>query len=650
VDIIPTSGTGFSARESGKQTIAPGVLTITKETDSPSGNVTNQASGITLAKYKFKAAGEKMKVENLLVGFAKSTTTAVTIRNGSVNANGTQIGSIASIASGGTVFNLGSSLIVEPGKDVIVEVKGDVYNANTSLGALVSGDTFTFKLLPTVSANVQRLVKLDYDTYPSTDVAGNQIVVAAGSMTLTKFSAFANQTIVTPQTAVKVGEYRLQSGSTEDVNLNTITLGVTATNTGAVSAMSDVYLTYGAKTTQVRPSVTATGNTWSINEILAKNSTLEVKVYATLSAAFPAGVSVNTTVLFDGNAVASGQAVTSGTVTGQTVTSGTGSLTVANDASAPVAAVLVAGSMPKVASFKFTGTNDNFTITELYASTTANGSAAIGSLIWKDGATTLATTFFDGNNAITTGLSVAIPANTTKVVDGYLQLGSVGTPGNATTSLDTAITLNGFKSRNSNGVEAVTNGVALAGNAQYVYKTKPTIALAALPSTTLNTGTQTIGKYSVSADTAGSLEWNQIVFTVTKTAAPGLASWALYDEANPGTAIAAAVTPTGTFTAAGGAGGTVKFVLTNPQAVSGTKTYVLKANVTGTIIAGESVGFSIAPTASAPTVADENSVQLPLSSFVWSDLSQTPHSLTSADWLTDYLVKNLPTDSQTLLK
>jgi hypothetical protein len=39
---------------------------------------------------------------------------------------------------------------------------------------------------------------------------------------------------------------------------------------------------------------------------------------------------------------------------------------------------------------------------------------------------------------------------------------------------------------------------------------------------------------------------------------------------------------------------------------------------------------------------------LPAPSFVWSDNSASLHSTTTADWTTDYLVKNLPTDTQSL--
>ena len=653
VDLIPTaSSLSFTARETGEQTINPGVLTITKETDSPSGNVTNQSSNVTLAKFKFKAQGERIKVENLKVGHSSST--AVTIRNGSINANGVQIGSVSGIldtASGGTTFNLGSSLIVEPGKDVMIEIKGDIADSNSTAGALNLGDTLTFSLVLNTS-NAQRLVKLDYIAAPVATVNGNSLTVAAGSMTLSKYTAFANQTVVVPQTATKIGEYRLQSGSTEDVNLNSLTLALTGLDYMA-SELTDVYVTYGSKTTPVKASVASSSNTWSINELLAKNTTLEIKVYATLSQGMDSGATPATTLVVDGNAVNSGTSVTSGSaVTGQTMTVGTGSITAVLDASTPIAASTVGGSQPKVASFKFTSSNEAFTITELYASTTVNGSAAIGSLIWKDGATTIATTPFAGAFASTTGLSVVVAANTTKVIDAYLQLGTIGTPGGAATGLDVQVGLDGFKYRNTNGVENTTSAAAtdLVGSHTYVYKTKPTVSNVALPSTTLNSGLQTIGKVTISADSAGTIAWRKIVWTYSTTTGVLLTSPALYDSANESTALTGVtlsidvVNMKITASSTGGAA---------DQEVSGSKTYVLKANVAETdgLDTGDSVSTNIAASGLgyvAPT--NSTAVAATAATFVWSDEAIVPHDFTTADWNNDFLVKNIPTDSQTLTK
>jgi hypothetical protein len=75
----------------------------------------------------------------------------------------------------------------------------------------------------------------------------------------------------------------------------------------------------------------------------------------------------------------------------------------------------------------------------------------------------------------------------------------------------------------------------------------------------------------------------------------------------------------------------------------------LKALIGGTIASGASVGTSIA---SPSTFLAPAAVGGPAAagSFVWSDQSVLGHSEQTLDWNNDYLVKNLPTDSQTLTK
>ncbi|MFC1629775.1 peptidoglycan-binding protein, partial [Patescibacteria group bacterium] len=72
VNVLPeANSTTFSARTTGTQTVSSGTLTFTKASDSPAGNVVNGASNATLAKYELRAAGEKVKVESLMVAVAR---------------------------------------------------------------------------------------------------------------------------------------------------------------------------------------------------------------------------------------------------------------------------------------------------------------------------------------------------------------------------------------------------------------------------------------------------------------------------------------------------------------------------------------------------------------------------------------------------
>ncbi|OGZ20436.1 MAG: hypothetical protein A2494_00980 [Candidatus Lloydbacteria bacterium RIFOXYC12_FULL_46_25] len=644
IAVSPTTGTGFTAIQgTSAVTINAGALTITKATDSPSGNMVLQGSGVTLAKYTLHAAGEKMKVENLKVGFDwnASTTVLGKLRNGAIFANGVQIGSTQDIVTTGTTFNLGSSLEIMPGTDVTLEVRADVYNSGAG-GQYAANDTLKVTTLPGTS-NVYGRSSYQYTS--TGVVAANQVTVAAGSVTLAKYSAYANQTTVVPQTAYKIGDFRLTTGSTEGINLDTITLDLTP-GTVTETDLSNVYVVYGSKTTTTKSAGAAT-QSWSISESVAANTTLNVAVYATLSGSIATSTTIIPTVTMSGTSQASGNAVASASVQGQTITVGAGSITSAVDASTPVSALVVANSMPKVASFKFTTSNEAYTITELTAKVaSAADAAAIKNIVFKDGGTTIATQPMNGVSAAATGLTVSVPLNSSKIIDAYADLDGIGT-GFASTSVNVGVTLDSFKYRNSNGVES-TDGTDRAGNAMYAYKTKPTITNAALPSSVLASGLQTIGKITITADAGGTIAWRKIVWnyaTATPSGTVTLTGPILTDES--GTTITGldfSITGAGKITASSTAGAA-------DQEVSGSKTYILKATVGGTgLIAGASVTTNIASSGIGFVNSAVAASVGATATFVWSDESSSPHSELTMDWNNDYLVKNIPTDTQSLTK
>jgi UDP-N-acetylmuramyl tripeptide synthase len=115
----------------------------------------------------------------------------------------------------------------------------------------------------------------------------------------------------------------------------------------------------------------------------------------------------------------------------------------------------------------------------------------------------------------------------------------------------------------------------------------------------------------------------------------------IYDAANQSTALTGVTVST--------TSSSITFVSSIDQEVSGSKTYVVKANLTGSPVAGNSFAVNIPQTGSfaAPNVAAAVSAT---NSFIWSDESIIGHSFTTADWMGDYLVKNLPTDSETMTK
>ena len=640
VVVTPTVGNAnFTAVEGASAiTLNPGTITVTKDTTSPSGNVVLNGSNVTLAKFGLKAAGEELKVENLTIGYSATLSSGTwgKIRSAGLYADGVQVGSTQDVIPGGTIFNLGSSLILKPGKITVLEVRGDVFD-NDGSNTIGANDSVTVSL-NSASGNIYRRSSLGY--IGNSSIAANQLTVAAGSLTLSSYSAYANQTVTVPQTAYKVGEYRLTAGNSEGVNLDTITVGLSGSTT--VTNLTDIYVVYNGKTSQSK-STGAASQTFSINEALAANTTMSFAVYANVNANVTNGQTIISTLGVSGTSQSSGNAVSSATVTGQTITAGSGVLTVAADASTPVSALVVGGTMPKVGSFKFTGLNDAFTIDELTFSLlgNANDAIAIKNFVVKDGATTVATTPVNLGTlrATSTGLTVTLPYNTNKILDVYADVGTIGT-GGATTSANVGVALASYEYLTSNGLKTRVYGVATATNPFYAFKTKPTITNVALPTTVLNTGTQTVYQFTVTADAGGTVSWKQLKLNVSATGV-GFTTVSIYDAANQSTALTG-VTVSTTSSA-------ITFVSSIDQEVSGSKTYVVKANLTGSPVAGNSFAVSIPQVGSfaAPNTAAAVSTT---NAFIWSDESIIGHSFTTADWMGDYLVKNLPTDSETMTK
>ena len=465
-------------------------------------------------------------------------------------------------------------------------------------------------------------------------------VFVPGSIALGKYSAYANQTVTVPQTAYKIGEYRLTTGSGEGVNLDTLTLGLG----GLVSpgTLANIYIVYGSKTTTVK-AVGSSTLIYSIAEPLASNSTMNIAVYATLPSTLGSGDTVQTNLTVGGQSQGSLQVVSSGAVLGQTISIAVGALVAQVDASTPVSTIVVGNTMPKVASFKFISSNDTFTVDELTAKVASvKDAGAIIELVFKDGATELKHQPLIGMYATATGLSIAVPNNGTKVVDVYANLGSIGT-GAASTSAKVGITLGSYEAMNSNGTKIRTY-VNLVGNSMYAYKTKPTITNVALPTTVLNAGTQTVYQFTLVADAGGTVAWRKIKFNIaTSSGAFTVNTFNLYDAANQSTALA---NTTCTLLAT-----TVTCASTADQEVSGSKTYVMKALISGSLVSGASVSTNIANSGLGFVPAtDSFNAAATAATFVWSDESSLPHTAITADWNNDYLVKNLPTDSQTLTK
>ena len=672
-------------------TVNAGTMTVVKKSDSQSSNVTLGASDQSLATYTFTAYGEAIKVETLNVGMITTggTVTEHTLRNVRVLVNGAQVGSNTSVpaaatfaAASGTSFT--TNFVVYPGTPATVEIRSDIYD-NEGTDNIAAGTVTAVQALlvgGTATSNATPQVSLGTINVPSTaNLVGNNLTISSGSISVAKTSSYANRSVAVPLTAYKIGSYQLSGNSTEAVNLNTIYVGFTSGSTVTEATdLSDLYVVYGGTTSSVKGSVSSTipnGNSWSVNRTLAKNETIQIDVYATLASTVSTNAII-TTLAVAGTTASSGVTVYADSVadtvldaglTGQTVTGAAGSVTMSQDASTALAQIVDDGSTVKTLTAKIVALTDSYTVTDV--TVTVSNVSAVSMVTLKDATTgTVIGVAKPAQTSLTwSGLTYVVNAGETKKVDVELILAPVGVSAGTTGSLlTTAITA--FTARNSAGTSATGTGTA-TGNVVYVYKAIPTVSILAVPTSVLAVGTNTLSKFSVNSGGTGTIAWNRMIFNITKTSIPVLANGAAFTlwNADSGTQIggtATVISADATYTCIAAAlACKLSFVPTNEQQVTGSVNYVLKAVVGGTIIATDYISTTLSTPPSVfaastdyPSVAATGSFvaatyasYATTPSFIWSDVSAASHATTvTTDWSNDYLVKNLPLDSQTLTK
>jgi len=651
-----------------------GSLTIEKDVTSTSGNVSEGTNDKVIGVFKVTAFGEPMKIETIRATFTGSDASVDSLRNGRIMIGGVQYGSTATLmedSSSPAYTSYTLNYTVYPGTPVMMELRADMYD-NDGTDDLSNGDTI-IGTIAAGSSNVQKVDSLGTVSAPASAVSANTLTIADASATLTKNGTYANQTVVLPSTGFKVGSWNLAGSSTEDILLTTLSFDVdevlgTEFDQGEMTNMYVVVKSGSTIVAQTSPiaTVAATDNNFSLNYTLAKNTNVSIQLFANLSDdglvepggaadAVDATDSVKTDLTVTGTAMVSGSAVTatSADTDGQTIASGSATITATLDASSPVASIVYDNQTVTAAAFKFDAVTSSFDVTDL-TFTLADATVA-QSVDLYDGATLVASR--PGAATVTfSGLAWNVPANTNKVLTAKLVLGSVGV-GAGSTGASQLLTLTDFTAINkSTGVsDASANdaGPSIennpAANAMYAYASTPTITNVALPTTTLNTGTQTVSKFAVSTN-GGSIGWKKLIFTITKSISgvDTLASATLWD-ADTNTQVAGTATFTGSVETDNDPAGGLTFVATNEQQISGTKTYYLKMTVAGTLANGDNMSVYIdqLPTSFAASDTYAN-VAATTATFVWSDLSASGHSTTTTDWVNSYLVKNLPTDTQTL--
>jgi len=401
-------------------TINAGSLTISKSSDSPTGNVAAGSTSVVLAKFDFKATGEDVRVSSLKV---QTPSTIAGLNDVKVYYDGNQVGSNSDsdATDDDADFTFGTSMTIPAGTTKVVEIRADIKNeAGTNL---TSGDSITITLA-TGSGNARGMSSST--SISTTSVAGNALTVATGAMAVTENLSVQDATSANPsgvagQAKVLIGSFVLTSGAGEGVTISQITLtDDVSTVTG--SSLADTFYNLrlesagpadangnyasGAAIGTTVGTLTDTENTtYNFNPSpsikLNKSQQIVVNVYADLLNSATQtqldtvngdtdGIIYPSTVTATGNDTSASANGTMAAGLQNVYVSSTGSLTATVDAGTPEAStVIMGGTDVELSKFKLTASNSEdieitkiiFSIAATPASTAAivgNGTSTIG--------------------------------------------------------------------------------------------------------------------------------------------------------------------------------------------------------------------------------------------------------------------------------
>lgn len=557
------------------------------------------------------------------------------------------------------------------GQSRVVKVTADIANFTPAADETIKATLNAFGNTDIKNLDTNSYVTISGNVVPSGAITGNAHNVLSGSATLSLAGTPTANTIINGSSDVPMTGLNIKAGSGKDITVTSITLTAVGANSCAIGSdcIQQVKLYDG--TTVIGTQSLATDNTITFDNLtlnIAKGITKTLVAKADLNTLSTVSTSPASTLHLDAASGAisaqdpNGNGVTiSDTVTGPTQTlASTGSLTLvkaANETGVTDSRLVSAGvSGDTIARFRFTATNEPLRMKKLAVKIYALDAA---------GATTTAATEIAG---------VSLWSGSTKIHD-YVTPSTVGTDaiaeftmpeatnfdvpkdgsseltikvnyntlssGRSGQSLTAAIDYNSnfeFRGINTQTVVSSVGSADVVGNPVYIYKSVPTLANGTLPTTVLSSGNQIIGRFTVSANNTGVISWRKVVFTVSTSSAT-TSGYTLVDESN--TSVATCTWAAGKVTCTNTTGD-------NQVAAGSTKTYTLKADVTITTDHG-SVSTQIArPTTAFADIAAASGLISGTASFVWSDESITGHTFESADYLSDFLVKNLPLDSQTI--
>lgn len=530
--IQPTSGNGT--------TVEFGTLTVGIASDSPVGYIADGATGLTLAKFSFYAAGEAVKVDNLTID-CYGTDISGYIDNVKLLLDGSQVGATATTLQCNNTatasYTFGNTFVIPAGTYKYVTVVADTNDSTITSTSNIRVDL--------VGGSGNATGQTTYTSISTTAQDGRLLGVKSGVVTVAKNSSFGDKNATTPTgtagaTGVKVASFTVTAGAGEAVDLTQISLADDAT-----SQMGDNFqnmkVMQGATqigTTIGNLNTTAGTYTFSPSSAIRINASAQVvfDVYADIkSTPADSATSLNPVLEVDsvtatGVSTSQDASYTTNVDLQTAYIAASGNLTITADADTTLAQQLVMGSTDQeVAKFKFTTDGaEAITVSQIVVSDNVS-SAATGTLknvkLFVDGTqigqtvqmdTTLATTTFA--HAVFSNLTLTIPADSSKVVTVKADITPYSEGGTSASTHNLAILpdYDGVTASNQEGVTALGNGsgssitgasldfgstpdAGVTTETMTVYRTKLTAAWASdTPSGAASGGTgATVAKFNI---------------------------------------------------------------------------------------------------------------------------------------------------------
>jgi hypothetical protein len=563
--------------------IQQGQITLTQDANTPTGNIANGVSGVTLAKFDLYAAGEPVKVQWLdfnidLNGVSSGATLAQQLQNVQITDDaGNQVGT--------TINNPPSSNTCTPAAGAVASSYG-TSATNITTATAIYADCFGSSNSPInyiVPANTTRVLSLKADipnaasfnniqanlvsdtnnlqgmissqSGSTSGVSGVALSRVSSSLGVSVNNALGSQVVSAGTTNLRIGSFALSASSAGGVNVNTVTMQLTPNATSGVpNEFQNLKLLVNGVQFGTTVGVTSSTGTYVFSGSpfnVPAGTTVNVDVYAdTLSNATgtvnPATELTGLTGV--GQTSYSSVSLVGGPYAGQQVSfNGQPALTIAADSSNPPAGQIVQNSTGNtLAVFRFSETSnvENVKVTQLNvvdAVASSGVKAAFSNVSLWNGSTLLGTAaspildvsgmgYIYVFNSFTNPLVVPQGSSVSLTLKGNAGSYTNGSlTDNTTSTFEIATTTDSTNNTSSLAViargatsnkTAVTTLSGATGNPQTTLRSSE--AVAGTPVSSLPPASfQQIGSVTLTSNSAGDTIPNSLVLTFNGTAATG---------------------------------------------------------------------------------------------------------------------------------